>query len=366
MAEVSIYNIALSMAHGLAPEFATVLASRLGSVEAFFDASESTLMTVAGKRLSVFDKIQRDQLLERAKVELEFIDRYNIKTLYYTDPDYPERLAQCEDAPLMLYAKGNCDLNTSHIVSIVGTRHATPYGIDFVKTLVNDLESRIGNLIIVSGLAYGTDICAHRAAIDCNVPTAAVLAHGLNRIYPAMHRQVADNIARTAGTLVTEYTTSSHISRANFLSRNRIIAGLADCTIVVESDLKGGSLVTAHAANEYNREVFALPGRITDRYSRGTNDLVAKNQAHIVTCADDILDMMGWKPRPVEGDQGTLPIQLNPTEQSIHDLLAARGELCINDISTALNIPIHEAMSTLVDMEFAGVIVALPGARYRI
>ena len=361
-----LYRIALSSVHAIKPSDAMQLVARLGSEAAFFEEKESALIALAGRRLSAFGRGYRDKLLEAARRELDFISRYNINVRYYTDKEYPLRLSQCEDAPLMIYSLGKCDLNTSHVVSIVGTRHATAYGTDFVNALVADLASSLEGLVIVSGLAYGTDVNAHRASLDCGVPTIGVLAHGLNKIYPASHRNVADRMLHTGGMLLTEYISSDVMSRANFLARNRIIAGLADCTVVVESDLKGGSLVTAEAAVEYNRDVMALPGRVIDRYSRGCNKLIADNKAALITSGADLMACMNWQPRPSEGTQQQLAIALSAEEEAICGCLRQNDDVSVNDMALMLDLPVYALMSLLVDMEFKGIVAPLPGARYRL
>lgn len=362
----SIFRIALASIAGLTPDTARQWTSRLGSEEAFFAASEESLVSIAGKRRVFFDRGYRQQLLDKARTEAEFIQRYNIHTYYYSDDNYPVRLAQCDDAPLMLYALGECDLDAAHVISIVGTRHSTPYGADFVRRLVAGLAESLDNVIIVSGLAYGTDVSAHRASLECGLRTVGVLGHGLNRIYPADHRDVADRMVRSGGMLLTEYTTSSHGAKGNFLARNRIIAGLADCTVVAESDTKGGSLVTASAAMQYSRDVMALPGRISDRYSRGCNNLIATNSAALITGADDLMALMGWKGREPEGTQQSLAIELTDDEQTVCRALEGKEDMTLNDLSATTGQPVHTLMSLLVDMEFKGLLTALPGARYRL
>ncbi len=364
--DTMLYRVALSSVRSIRPFDATQLVARLGSEAAFFKENESALIALAGRRLSAFGRDYRDKLLESARREIDFISKYNINVCYYTDKEYPLRLSQCEDAPLMIYSLGDCNLNSGHVVSIVGTRHATAYGADFVGALVADLASSLDGLVVVSGLAYGTDVNAHRASLECGVPTVGVLAHGLNKIYPASHRDVADRMLHTGGMLLTEYLSCDVMSRANFLARNRIIAGLADCTVVIESDLKGGSLVTAEAAIEYNRDVMALSGRVTDRYSRGCNKLIADNKAALITSAADLMACMNWHPRKGEGHQRQLAIELSPDEEAICDCLHQSDDASVNDMSAMLDIPVHALMSLLVDMEFKGIVASLPGARYRL
>ena len=229
---------------------------------------------------------------------------------YFTDDDFPHRLSGTPDGPVLIYHKGDVScLNADKMISVVGTRHATPYGIHFCDTLVRDVSERIADAVIVSGLAYGIDIAAHRAALSHGVPTIAVLAHGLNPIYPSQHRNDAVKILIEGGLLLPDYTSQAAMSRGNFLARNRIIAGLSDCTIVVESAEKGGAIVTAGISSSYNRDVFAVPGKVSDIYSAGCNNLIRRNTASLITCCDDMMKAMRWE---MIGDE-TTPLRLRAT-----------------------------------------------------
>ena len=287
--------------------------------------------------------------------------------MYYTDDDYPRRLANASDAPILLYTIGQCNLNAKHVISVVGTRRSTHYGAQFCDRLVSDLSTMLaGEVIIVSGLAYGTDINAHRAALKYNVPTVGVQACGLNKIYPAEHRNDAAHIVQTGGAIVSDYTSQDEIHRGNFLARNRIIAALSDCTVVVESADKGGSLVTANIAASYSRDVFALPGRVTDEFSKGCNRLILNNQAAAITCAEDLIRAMRWESKeiPVQGKELELFPQLTAEQQSIVDFLRKQGDLHINDLASSLNVPIYRLMASLVELDTKGIISTLPGCRY--
>lgn len=362
-----LYRIAFSSFRTLRPSLAEVILDRCGSEQEFFTLSESALSSMMGFRNKLFSERQRAEALTAARKELRFIEENAIRTFYFRDPDYPERLIQCDDAPLMLFGLGDCDFASSRVISIVGTRHATPYGIDFVDKFVHDIaELMTEKPVIVSGLAYGIDIAAHRASLDNGLPTAAILAHGLNTIYPGAHRSTAAEIARHGGILMTDYTCSDAIHKGNFLARNRIVAGLCDALIVVESADKGGALVTARIASGYSRDVFALPGRITDRYSAGCNALIADQIAGVITSASDFIDRMQW---PKINSQPTLPLQtdtLQPEEKMIVDLLSRRGDLSFAELTANINIPTPRLMSTLVDLEFRSILRQIPGGLYRL
>lgn len=360
------WRIAFSSLRGLRPELAQMLLARAGSEQAFFNLTEGQLSAMMGFKNRLFSDSLRGKALDRAAAEAEFIRANSITPLYFLDPDYPNRLLQCDDAPLMLYGLGTCDLNDAHFISIVGTRHATVYGTDFVTRLVEDIAAKAtGNVVIVSGLAYGIDIAAHRAALRAGLPTIAVLAHGLSTIYPATHRSDAVEIVRRGGMLLTDYTSAEPIHRGNFLARNRIVAGLSDCLIVAESADKGGALVTARLAAGYDRDVMALPGRVTDRYSAGCNSLIAGNIAALITSADDLFTHMGWTVREPEGTQKTLFETLTPDEETIISILTDIGEASMTDLTTRLDIPTPRLMGMLIDMEFRSLIAHIPGGRYR-
>lgn len=340
------------------------LLARVGDEDALFSMSRSELSALGRLPGYLTDPAYRQQLLQRAQAEERFIMSNDIETLYFRGPCYPSRLSNCEDGPVMLYQIGQTNLEARHIVSIVGTRHATPHGIDITSRIVHELAERLDDLVIVSGLAYGIDVAAHKAALECGIPTVAIAAHPLNTIYPADHRGVAVKIIRQGGALVSEYSTSHEVHRANFLARNRIIAGISDVTIVVESDAKGGSLVTARMAMDYDREVFAVPGRLTDKYSRGTLNLISTDRAHIYVSADDFIDEMGWESRPVEGDQGTLKLELNPVETQILSYLTSNPASRVNDIMIGTGIPNGQLKDALFTMEMKDLIMSMPGGKY--
>ncbi len=362
------YRIALASVKGMNRLLAESLVELTGDVSAFFTLSQRELSDLTGWNSSLFSEVERGKALMAAAGEVEFIRKNNITPLFFTDADYPQRLLECDDAPLILYYKGNVSFQQPRVVSIVGTRHATPYGKNFVDTLVRDLADTCPDTLIVSGLAYGIDIAAHRAALRYGLPTVGVLAHGLNTIYPAQHRNTAVEMVGNGG-LLTEYATSQPTHRGFFLARNRIVAGVADAVVVVESGVKGGSLFTATIASDYHRDVFALPGRVGDISSMGCNNLIRQNKAALLTCADDLIEAMGWGVRKEQPSQTTLAaqqdVQLTDEEKLIMQYLALNGEGQINRMAVELNTPIATLSATLVELEFKGCVVAFPGGVYR-
>lgn len=365
--ELLTYRIAFSLIKGMNLEAARHLIEVLGSEEALFrlDLREIERLTGLGSRH--FNSAMREEVLARAREEVGFVESHSVSCLYFTDERFPRRLLECEDSPLMLYAKGDCDLNARHVVGIVGTRNATLYGVNFINKLVDDLAARLDGLLIVSGLALGCDITAHRRAMAAGVPTVGIVAHGLDTIYPAENRNDAARMALGAGMVVTDYPSGTRPFRGNFLARNRIVAGMVDCLVVAESAADhGGALHTARLAREYDREVFALPGRTSDHYSGGCNKLIRRQIAVLCTDAEELMDTMGWTGRPVEGDQQRLFKDYSPEEQSIIDYLIHNGEGQLNMLTAHTGIPVGRLMGMLMELEMDGAIMALPGSRYRL
>lgn len=358
------YRLAFAMLRGLNRATASSLLAKVGTEENFFTADEASLRALTLLNSDILTRAYRDGILETARRENAFISGSDITVRYFNDDTYPHRLAQCDDAPAALFTLGGCDLDAAHIISVVGTRHATVYGTETASRIVAELAEKIDDLVVVSGLAYGIDIAAHRAALQAGVPTVAVLAHPLNTIYPPEHRSIAARMASGSGALITEYTTDRKIHRGNFLARNRIIASLADATIVVESDNRGGAMSTARMALAYNREVFAVPGRIGDKYSRGCNSLIASDTAHIYTTADDLIDILGWTRRETQGQQKTLALELTEDQQQLLALISQHPEYTVNDIIVALGKPYSALTDLLFQLEMADLIVAVPGGRY--
>lgn len=307
--------------------------------------------------------------IEHAQREIAFIEKHNIHTYYYKDDNYPYRLAQCVDAPLLLYAKGNVEVNPKHTVSIVGTRMPSERGKDWCRKVVLELAEQVPDLTIVSGLAYGIDVVAHRAAIEAGIPTIIIPAHGLDRIYPAVHRNVAIQ-ALDKGGILTEYTCGTEPERFNFVARNRIVAGMADAVVVVESKKKGGSLITADMAVDYGRDVFALPGRIDDTCSAGCNDLIKRNKAQLIENAEDLILSMQWqdlaRKQPVQTTLVEMTCQLNANQQLLLQLLRSAEEgLHINQIVMETQLAYNIVSSELVMLELQDVVKSMPGGMWR-
>ena len=307
--------------------------------------------------------------IEHAQKELDFIEKHSVQLYYYKDSNYPYRLAQCTDAPLLLYAKGNVEVNPKHVVSIVGTRMPSERGKDWCRQLVIDLASHIPDLTIVSGLAYGIDVMAHKTALESGIPTIIVPAHGLDRIYPATHRNVAVQALEMGG-LLTEYTTGTEPERHNFVARNRIVAGVADAVVVVESKSKGGSLITAQMAQDYNRDVFALPGRFNDTCSAGCNDLIKHNKAQLIECAEDLIAAMGWKVMTKQPRQ-TAMLELicdltNEQQQLVNLLRDSEDGMHINQLVMETRLAYNMVSSELVMLELQDVVKSMPGGMWRL
>lgn len=335
----------------------------------FFSESAGSLAGRTGLRAEYFDEATREAALERAGKEIDFLRDNRVRAIYCEDAAYPRRLTLCDDAPAMLYMLGDGDLNPRYCVSIVGTRHATAYGAEFTARLVSELgEALPEGLQIVSGLAYGIDIAAHEAAMRAGIPTGAVLAHGLNTVYPMEHRRQAMDMVRHGGFLATEYTSQARTHRGNFLARNRIVAGMADAVVVVESDMRGGAMATARIASAYSREVLALPGRVSDPYSRGCNDLLARGTARVVRDAGDILDAMGWKAarksRKEAAGQLTLQFEPDPEKTAILRAIGAEPEADVNELCAALGMPFGRLSALLFELEMDDLVVGIPGGRY--
>ncbi len=359
------YKIALT----LIPNIGDILAKRLvaycGSVEAVFKEKKSLLEKIPGIGTFYADAVINHNASERAEEEMIFIEKNNITPLFYLDKNYPKRLTHCEDNPVMLYYKGNADLNAEKIISIVGTREATDYGKKMCETLVSDLVEH--NILVVSGLAYGIDICAHKASLDNGLKTVGVFAHGLDKIYPAIHKSVADKMLENGGWL-TDFTSNTKPDRENFPRRNRIVAGIADATIVVESKKDGGSLITADIAFGYNRDVFAFPGRAGDATSEGCNNLIKQNKAALIQSANDLVYAMGWEQTKTKTKnvQKKLFIELNNDEEIIVNILKEKETVNIDDLCFIAKMPMSKTSSLLLTLEFSGIIKSLPGKMYRL
>ena len=312
-----------------------------------------------------------DEPMKRAEFELKFMQEHQIRAITLNDDDYPQRLRECADAPIILYYKGNADLNQSKIISIVGTRQCTQYGIDLIRRFVSDLRRHCPEMLIVSGLAYGVDINAHRQALAQGYPTVAVLAHGLDHIYPYHHRDTAAQMLNHGG-LLTEFMTQTNADKPNFVRRNRIVAGLSDAVIVIESKSKGGGLITADIAQSYNRAVFAYPGAVGMSCSEGCNNLIRDNVAALISNADDFVRAMGWQDETKrrealsDGIERNLFPDLSPEESSIVKQLQRTNDLQLNILSVKTGIPIGHLTALLFQLEMKGVVKPLAGGMYHL
>ncbi len=359
------YTLALQRVPNLGDTTAKKLLKLVGSAEGIFKEKKSNLIKINGVGTFKIRELSEKIQLDEADEEIQFIEQNNIEFSYFQDKAYPENLKNCIDGPLLFFHRGNIDIQNKKMISIVGTRNITTYGKSFCEKLVEELAPI--NPVIVSGLAYGVDITAHRSALDNGLQTIACLAHGLNQIYPKSHKKYINKIEKNGG-FITEFWSSDSFDRNNFLKRNRIIAGLTQATIVIESAEKGGSLVTADIANSYNREVFALPGRATDSQSQGCHNLIKTQQAHLFTSAADLIYILGWDldeetPKP---KQTQLFVTLTEEEKTIYRFLKEQGKKDMDSIALHCRIPTFKAATLLLSMELKGVLRPLPGKLFQI
>ena len=359
------YRIALGMLKGIGPVNARNLVAYCGGVEPIFTDGKlkTSLARVPGIGPKLIASINDKGVMRAAERELDYVRKHKLRMLFYLDPAYPVRLKQAADAPILLFVKGPADLGAERMVSIVGTRTPTEQGKRLCVELVEGLQEC--GATIVSGLAYGIDIAAHRAALRHGLPTIACVAHGLDKLYPAEHAATASELLKD-GALVSEVPSGSPFAPGNFPARNRVIAGLSDCTVVVESGAKGGSLITADIAGSYDRDVFAFPGRPSDGRSIGCNQLIKSNKAALITGPRDVLQLMDWLPKTGRSRavQSALFIELQPEEQALVDIIKARGKVDIDELCLQSRMAQGKAASLLLNLEFSGVVRSLPGKVY--
>lgn len=358
-----IYQIAITLIPGIGDISGKKFIDYCGSAKAVFKETRKTLEKIHGMREVTVDALCNPKdLLKRAEQEVEFIGQNGIKPLFYRDSDYPKRLLQCDDSPLMLYYKGNANLNANRVVAIVGTRNITDYGKENCTQLVNDLID--DQVLVISGLAYGVDTMAHRTAVKAGIPTVGVLGNGLQQIYPAANKKLASEMLINGG-LLTECMSGMHPIKENFPRRNRIIAGIADAVIVVESALKGGSLITADLANSYSRDVFAYPGRVKDLYSQGCNYLIRTNRAHLMESVVNLRYVMRWERPSSEERQTALFREYTDDEKRIMNCFGDQAVISLDDLIVSTGLPTTKLASVLLNLEFDGIVMALPGRRYK-
>ncbi len=361
--------IALQHIPGVGSITAKRLVEGVGSAAQVFEHRTDLVSIIPQAQPTLVKALDCPSAHHRAEQELEFIAKHHITCIGYHDEAYPSRLRECDDAPILLFYCGTANLNPRRVVSIVGTRKCSDYGRSLCESFVRDLSTQCPDILIVSGLAYGVDVCAHRASIKYGLPTVGVLAHGLDRIYPSVHRNTAAQMV-TCGGLLTEYVSHTEPERQNFLQRNRIVAGMADATIIVESADRGGALVTANITNSYSRGCYAFPGRVGDTYSSGCLRLIRNNQAALITSAEDFIEAMMWdvpqrsKSKPI---QGSLFPELNAEETLIVNLLEQYSDgLPINALTIETNLPVHRISAILFELELRGVVRPLAGSIYKL
>lgn len=364
-----ICSMALTLCPGIGRIGAKRLIDGVGSAAEVFRRREELPELLPSVTPATLAALDTPAAFARAEREMEFVEKNRITCLTLKDEAYPSRLRECEDAPVILFLKGNADLNRLRVINMVGTRHATDYGKHFCADFLHDLAAVYPDVLVVSGLAYGIDIHAHRAALENGLSTVAVLAHGLNRIYPSDHRKTAIDMLSNGG-LLTEFLSGTEPDRYNFVSRNRIVAGMCDATIVVESATKGGSLITARLAEDYHRDCFAVPGRASDVTSAGCNRLIRDNRAALVQNAEEFLQAMNWTPSgkrsKSEGIQRSLFPELTEEEERVVRILARMGDLHINTLVVETNIPVNRMSPLLFELEMKGVVKAMVGGCYRL
>ncbi|WP_348812082.1 DNA-processing protein DprA [Flavobacterium maritimum] len=360
MVEQDLFHLlALQRVEGVGDIMTKKLLTHFGDAASVFKAKASQLAAIDGVGSVLLKNLKDKSIFEKANQEIQFIQSNDIKAFYFQDEDYPERLKHCIDGPVVLFSSGNIDLKKGKIISIVGTRQITSYGIEFCRKLIEDLAPL--DPIIVSGFAYGVDIVAHQVAMENNLQTIGVVAHGLNQIYPKPHKKYVAKMEQNGG-FMTEFWSSSNPDKENFVRRNRIVAGMTEATIVIESADRGGSLITANMANDYNRDVFAVPGRVTDKYSQGCNNLIKTQKANVLTNAADLIYILNWElekeSKPI---QKQLFVTLETDEQKVYDYLLKTGKEVMDIIALHCDFPIYKISGLLLNMELKGVIRPLPG-----
>jgi len=363
----SLHQVALTYLKNIGPTLAKSLIAYFGSAEKIFEIPPAKLLKVPGIGEKTISQLNFKEALNKAEAELKYVEKNEIEILFYTEQAFPKRLNNCHDAPILLYSKGNSNLNSQRIISIVGTRNATEYGKNLCRLLVEELQQL--DVLVVSGLALGIDVAVHKECLKQNTATIGVLGHGLDRIYPGQNRLIAEKMLENGG-LLSEYPSGTAPDRENFPQRNRIVAGIADATVVVEASVKGGALITAEIANSYNRDVFAFPGRVGDEFSEGCNFLIRNNKAALLTCAADLGYILGWEKtdnaKPVR-EQLSLPLDLTDHERLIFDIIRQNdGPLPIDDLSIKTNLTTSQLAMNLLNMEMQGYIRSMPGKLYAI
>lgn len=332
--------------------------------EEIFKAKKTTLEKIEGIGTIRANSIGSFSDFKKAEEEISFIKKYNIQPLFISEKAYPQRLLNCYDSPTLLFYKGTADLNASKIVAVIGTRNNTEYGKLLTEKLITDLAGL--NVLVVSGLAFGIDAIAHKTALKNDLCTVGVLAHGLDQVYPSQHAALAKDMIKHKGGLLTEFRTNTNPDKHNFPSRNRIVAGMSDATIVIETDIKGGSMITAELANGYNKDVFAFPGKVTDSKSAGCHYLIKSNKAILLTDAQELIEMMNWqeKEKPVSKKQKELFIELSADEKIIVDILKEKDSTHIDEINLRSGLSGSTTAAAILNLELQDVVLCQPGKMY--
>jgi DNA processing protein len=361
------YQIAISLIKGIGPKLARNLIAYVGDEQAVFSQSLASLSKIPGIGLNLAKVIKSADVMQRADHELEFIQKHDIAVLYFTDDKYPKRLSFCDDAPIMLYTKGNVQLEKKKMLAVVGTRKASNDAKLNCEKLIKGIAERYPDTGIISGLAYGIDVCAHKAALKNNLPTFGVMAHGLDRIYPSLHRNIAKEMLSSGG-LITEFTSETNPDRPNFVRRNRIVAGLADAVVMVESGIKGGAIITSRIAESYSRDVLAFPGNPSEELSKGGNYLIKKNIAALIEDVEDLEYALSWES---EGKHHAIQTNLFQSfdckeEEVLYNLMLENKELTANELCTKSGLPVSRVSAKMLSLEFAGAVKCLPGNAFRI
>ncbi len=367
MRDELLYQIGLTLIEGIGDINAKALLAYCGSAEEVFKQKKSKLQKIPGIGETYAKSItQSKSVLTRAEEEIKFIQKYKIKPLFFTDGNYPTRLKFCSDSPVLMYYKGSANLNAERIVGVVGTRKPSEYGRNKTLEFLNGL--RDSGILIISGLAYGVDVTAHKAALENNMETVGVLAHGLDRIYPQTHDKIAKRMLNQGG-LLTDFMSGTNPDAVNFPKRNRIVAGLVDALVVIESKRTGGSLITATIASSYNKDVFAFPGRAGDELAEGCNALIKRNKAALIESAEDLLYAMQWEDKELKKSKTKqIPLQVNLSEQEklIMNLLADKKTIHIDELCQICEFPVSKASALLLQLEFSNLVKSKPGKLYEL
>lgn len=362
-----VYQLALTEVPNIGCVQARILIQHFGKAEHIFKAKQSMLEKIEGIGTIRAKSIRGFIDFSKAEEEIKFIEKFKIKPLFLTDKEYPQRLLNCYDPPTLLFYKGNADLNASRTIAIVGTRTHTDYSKKITDKLVEELSSQ--NILVISGMAYGVDAIAHKAAVKNKLPTVGVLGHGLDQIYPPDHSNLAKDMLKNGGGLLTEFRSKTKPDKHNFPTRNRIVAGMSDAIVVIESGIKGGSMVTAELANGYNKDVFAFPGRVTDTKSAGCNYLIKSNKAMLLTDARQLVEIMGWEEKSRESrvnSQKEIFIELTKDEKIIVDILNEKETLHIDEINLRSGLSSSSVAAAILNLELQNLVLSLPGKLFQL